>query len=306
MSAWSPEPFAVGDLAELLRADAGLSGERIADPTRRLSGFSALDEQRPGTLTWTRTPLPADADIVAAAIITSPEQAPFEAPVDILPAPSPRTAFALALRRFGRRPRPQGVEPTAVVGADCRLGERVYIGHHAVVGDRVTVGDETVIMENVSVAPGCSIGRRCTVFPGVVIGADGFGYQRDEVSREIIKLEHLGTVVIEDDVEIGANTCIDRGALGATRIRAGARIDNLCHIAHNVDVGERAFVIALAMIGGSVRLGDDSWTAPAAAVRNRLSVGAGATVGMGAVVVRDVADGETVAGVPAKPLPPST
>ena len=119
----------------------------------------------------------------------------------------------------------------------------------------------------------------------------------------LVPFPHLGRVVLEDGVTVGANTCIDRGALGETRVGARTRVDNLVHIAHNVRIGADCAVIAHAMIAGGVVVGDGAWIAPAAAVRNQRSVGAGALVGMGAVVVRDVAPGATVAGNPARERP---
>jgi UDP-3-O-[3-hydroxymyristoyl] glucosamine N-acyltransferase len=132
-------------------------------------------------------------------------------------------------------------------------------------------------------------------------GPVGFGYSRNE-KGELEKFPHLGGVVIEDDVDIGSNTSIDRGTLGNTLIRQGAKIDNLVHIAHNVVVGKHAAVIAHAMIGGSTVIGDYGWVAPSAALMNGIAIGTYATVGLGAVVTKDIPADETWAGIPARPL----
>src|SRR5690606_29288629 len=124
--------------------------------------------------------------------------------------------------------------------------------------------------------------------PGVKIGQPGFGYERN-AAGELVQFPHLGRVIIEDDVHIGANTCIDRGTLDDTIIRSRARVDNLCHISHNVDVVSDTAVIANSMTGGSVSIGSESWIAPSGSIINGVSIGAGATVGMGAVVVKPVA-----------------
>jgi UDP-3-O-[3-hydroxymyristoyl] glucosamine N-acyltransferase len=137
------------------------------------------------------------------------------------------------------------------------------------------------------------------IHAGTVIGADGFGYERNE-DGTFEKFPHLGGVVIEDDVEIGANACIDRGTLAPTRIREGAKIDNLVHIAHNVDVGRHAAVIAHAMIGGGTRIGDYGWVAPCACLRDGIVIGTRSTVGLGAVVTKSIGDDATVMGAPAR------
>jgi len=116
------------------------------------------------------------------------------------------------------------------------------------------------------------------------------------------RFPHIGGVQIEDDVEIGANTCIDRGTLGNTRIRKGAKIDNLVHIAHNVDVGENTAIIANAMIAGSTKIGANTWIAPSACLRDAINIGKDATVGLAALVTKDIPDGELWAGFPARKI----
>ncbi|MFA6455573.1 MAG: UDP-3-O-(3-hydroxymyristoyl)glucosamine N-acyltransferase, partial [Bacteroidota bacterium] len=145
------------------------------------------------------------------------------------------------------------------------------------------------------------IGKNVIIQAGAVIGGDGYGYSRND-KGEFEKFPHVGAVLIEDDVEIGANTCVDRGTLGNTIIREGAKIDNLVHIAHNVTVGKHAAVIAQSMIGGSTVIGDYGWIAPSASLMNGIKIGSKVTVGLGAVVTKNIPDGETWAGVPAQPL----
>lgn len=148
---------------------------------------------------------------------------------------------------------------------------------------------------------GTRIGRNVTVFSGTVIGADGFGYER-RADGGMEKFIHKGGVVIEDDVEIGSNTSIDRGTLGDTILRRGAKVDNQVHIAHNCDVGEDAVVIAQSMIGGSVKIGARAWIAPSVVVMNGIAIGQDAMCGLGSIVTKSVKDGETVMGNPARPL----
>lgn len=211
----------------------------------------------------------------------------------------PRLAFLRAVGRFFSRLRPPaGVHPSAVVDESATIHSTASIGAYCVIGANCVVGARSILYPNVSLMDDVRIGADVVVNSGTVIGADGFGYERNE-TQELEKFPHIGGVVIEDDVEIGSNTSIDRGTLGDTVIRTGARIDNQCHISHNVVIGRHAAVIAQSMVGGSAVVGDYGWLAPAAVLMNQVKVGARATVGMGAVVVKDVAEGSTVMGSPA-------
>jgi UDP-3-O-[3-hydroxymyristoyl] glucosamine N-acyltransferase len=175
--------------------------------------------------------------------------------------------------------------------------------HHTAWIDR----DTTELGQNVSVGANAviqhaTIGDNVTIYPGAIIGSDGFGFShtnRDE-DGALIRFPHYGNVIIEDDVEIGANAVIDRGTLGSTIIRKGAKIDNLVHVAHNADIGEHTALVAHSMIAGSVTIGAGSWIAPHVAIRDRQTIGKGVLAGLGAVIVTDVEDGQTVVGLPAK------
>ena len=218
----------------------------------------------------------------------------------VIVSPNARLDFIRVIRNFFAPARPVGVHPTAVIGDACKIAPTAFVGPLCTIGRNVRIEGDTVIHAGVHIYDGVTIGRGVTIHSGSVIGADGFGYEKnDEGGMEAFP--HIGSVVIEDDVEIGANTCIDRGALGDTRIRQGARIDNLVHIAHNVQIGADAVVIANAMIGGSVRVGDGAWIAPSACIRDRIDIGEGAVVGLASLVTHDVPPGITVLGVPARP-----
>jgi UDP-3-O-[3-hydroxymyristoyl] glucosamine N-acyltransferase len=294
--------FELSELLDLLREEDLLARDPANSGRPTLEGFSAFSEPQAATVSWVKDE-PASWPQVDGLVVIAPAgvEPPRDSEVIVAQVTHPRRAFAKALQRFGRPESPSGIEQTAVLGRETVVADGAYIGHGAVLGNEVAVGEGTVIHENVVIKDRCRVGRDCTIHAGTVIGADGFGYERDE-DGEWIKFEHIGNVVIEDEVEIGANACIDRGALGATLIKRGAKIDNLCHIAHNVVVGERAFVIALTMVGGSTTIEDDVWVAPGAVLRNGVSIGANATVGLGALVLKDVAAGEVVAGAPAKPM----
>lgn len=160
------------------------------------------------------------------------------------------------------------------------------------------IGARTSIAPFVYIGPNVRIGADCVIGPGVCIGQPGFGYEQVD-GRQVYR-PHTGGVVVEDDVHIGANTCIDQGRHRPTRIGRGTRIDNLVHIAHNVEIGEDCLIIALAEISGSCVIGDRAVISPAASIRDWRNVGANARVGIGSVVVKDVPAGETWAGVPAR------
>lgn len=210
---------------------------------------------------------------------------------------NPRLAFIKLLQAWKPALERGGVHPTASVHPEATIDPSATIGAYAVIG-KSSIGAETRIAPHVTIYDNVTIGKDCTINSHTVIGTDGFGYERN-ADGSVEKFPHMGGVEIEDDVEIGANTVIDQGTLSPTRIRSGCKIDNLVHIAHNVQLDENVFVIAHAMLGGSSKIGKNAWIAPGARVLNGLKVGSGATVGMGAVVLRDVDEDQTVTGYPA-------
>lgn len=214
---------------------------------------------------------------------------------------NPRRHFIRLLSALLAAPVPQGNHPTAVIHPSAKLGAGTTVGPLAYVG-ACEIGAETVIHGRAYVADGSVIGCNVVVHPGAVIGADGYGFERNE-DGTLERFPHFGNVVIEDDVEIGANSCIDRGTLGDTVIGQGTKVDNLVHIAHNVKIGRHSVITASSIIAGSADIGDCSWIAPGSAINNKISVGSRTTVGIGSVVVRDIPDGVFVAGVPARKVP---
>lgn len=217
----------------------------------------------------------------------------------VIESDNARLDFLRVVQHFFAPARPHGVSPHATIAASARLAPDAYVGPGCTVGEQVEIGSGTVVHAGVHIYERVRIGKNVTIHSGTVIGADGFGYERND-DGELVKFPHVGGVVIEDDVEIGANTCIDRGSLGDTRVCQGARIDNLVHVAHNTVVGRHAAVIAHAMVGGSTRIGDYAWVAPSACLRDRIEIGEHAVVGLAAVVTKDVPAGATVMGAPAR------
>jgi UDP-3-O-[3-hydroxymyristoyl] glucosamine N-acyltransferase len=213
---------------------------------------------------------------------------------------NPRLAFIRLLQQYFTNTPEYGIHPTAIIDPKARVGEKVFIGPYACIGE-CQIGEETIIQGNVHILSKTIIGKRVSIDAGTVIGTDGFGFERNE-KGELEKFPQIGGVVIEDDVEIGSNVSIDRGSLANTIIGRGTKIDNLCHIAHNVVIGKHCVVIALSMIGGSTRIGDYSHVAPSASIMNKVELGKNVLVGLGAVVTKSVADNLVVKGVPAKPV----
>lgn len=271
----------------------------------RITGAAAIDRAEVGAVSFVTPTGPAAEALLrktkASLVLVREEVAGAHAlEPALLSCANPRLAFIQVLERYFAAPTPAGVHPSAVLDASAQLGADVYVGPLATIGADVVVGDHTAIHAGVHIYHGCSIGAGVTIHAGTVIGADGFGYERTPEGR-LKRFPHIGRVVIEDDVEIGANACIDRGALGTTVVRTGARIDNLVHVAHNVEIGRHSLVIALAMVGGGTTIGDGSLIS-SSALRDNIRVGAGTTVGLGAVVLSDVPDGATVAGSPAREI----
>ena len=203
------------------------------------------------------------------------------------------------------------VDPTATVGRDPRIGPHVSIGARASVGDRVTlhagariypgveIGDDTIVHANTVIRERCRIGRRVVLFANVSIGSDGFGFEPAPGGSGLVKVPQIGTVVIEDDVEVGAGSCIDRAKFGTTSIGACTKIDNLVQIAHNCRIGPGCVIAALTGISGSCTLGRGVRIAGAVGIADHVTIGDGASIGAGSGVMRDIPAGGARLGSPA-------
>jgi len=252
-----------------------------------------------------------------ALLLPSSDSAPASDPPDprLLSVADPRYAFALAARflksreqgsteSVPRNPAPR-IHPTAVLGADVRVGQGTSIGPHAVLGDSVVVGNDCEVLANVTIYAGTVIGDRVLVQAGAVLGATGFGYARNSATGEYIAFPQQGTLAIEDDVEIGANSTIDRGALGETRIGAGTKIDNLVHIAHNCVVGRNVVIASQTGISGSCVIEDGAVLGGQVGLGEHAHIGPGVILGGGAGVLSHKkvhGPGEVFWGRPARPL----
>jgi UDP-3-O-[3-hydroxymyristoyl] glucosamine N-acyltransferase len=245
----------------------------------------------------------------------------------VIETDQPRLWFARAAKLLAPAPHASGVHPTAVIGENVQLGENVSIGPcavigegasigagtrieaGAVIGERVRIGDHCRIYPRVVLYPGTTLGNRVVVHAGAVLGADGFGYVRDSKTGAYTQFPQQGTLVIEDDVEIGANTTIDRGALKQTRIGRGTKTDNLVHVAHNCDIGEDVILVALTGISGSCTVGDGAVIAGQVGIGEHAHIGPGVILGgqagvfSGAKVTNaGLKPGTVLWGTPARPL----
>ncbi len=304
--------FTTAEIAKLLQ------GEVLGDPSVSLTGFATADHARPGDLTFaeTDTYFAAAENSAATAIIADARFS--SAKKVIIRVANARIAFAKALALFFPEPKySPGVHPTAVVagtarvdptahiGPHCVVGERVLIGAHTVlqagnfVGDDSRLGEEVNLFPNVTLYPRTHVGARVRIHAGAVIGSDGYGYVQDAGVHR--KVPQIGNVILGDDVEIGANTTIDRGALGSTVIGRGTKIDNLVQIAHNVQIGEYCLVIAQAGIAGSTKLGKYVILAGQAGLAGHLKIGDKVTISAQSGVMTDIPDGEKWLGSPAQP-----
>jgi len=303
----------LNELAEALGAKLiGPGGEE------EVLGVSGLEDGAPGCVTYAedaRRLEVAEAGPALAVIVPAHLD---ESTKPLLRVSNPRLAYARALSLLMSDPGlPAGVHATAQIGEDVKLGEGVAIGAYAVIGDGSEIGEGTQIHPLVAVGRGVRLGDRCRIFPqvvlydhvslgsdvivhaGAVIGSEGFGYARDgEVS---VRVPHIGTVTIEDNVEIGANCAIDRGTTGATVIGSGTKIDNLVQVAHNVKIGRNCLLAAQVGISGSVTLGDGVVMAGQAGIADHVTIGEKAIGAARVAIWRDVPPGTAVLGMPARP-----
>lgn len=214
---------------------------------------------------------------------------------------NPRLYFLNIVKHFFVVPETPEISTHSVIHSSVKIGNNVTIRPGVVIERDCVIGNYTIIDSNTVVKKGTIIGDNVKIGANNTIGGEGFGYEKNE-SGQYEFIPHIGNVVIEDNVEIGNNTAIDRAVLGSTILRKNSKIDNLVHIAHGVEVGENTMVIANSMIAGSVSLGKNVWVAPSASVLNKLTIGDDSIIGMGAVVLKNVTTGQTVVGNPAKDL----
>lgn len=295
-----------------------LGGKVIGDGEVRVTGLASLDDAGPGQITFLANPkYAAKVATTRAAAVVLPPGAEGHGK-NVIECANPYLAFARLLTLFHVPPRiPRGVAPgatvaeSAVIGGDATIAPGVFVGDRVRLGERVTlhpgvvlyddvvIGDDVTLHANVVVRERCRIGNRVTVHAGTVIGTDGFGYAQDGATH--YKIPQIGIVVVEDDVEIGSNTVIDRAALEATVIRRGTKIDNLVQIAHNCVIGEDCIIISQVGISGSTKIGNRVYLAGQVGVAGHLSIGDNAMVGAKSGVPGTLPGNAAYSGIPAIP-----
>jgi UDP-3-O-[3-hydroxymyristoyl] glucosamine N-acyltransferase len=308
--------FTIKEINEILK------GEIVGNTTHKINGPEQLEKATPNQITfignrkyihlWETSK--ACAAIVNDSLVVEPGENRA-----IIRVKNADLAMAKILEIFNPDP-PQfetDIHPTAVVhetvsiGKGCKIGANCYVGKGVVLGDGVvlypnvsifdetTIGNNTVIWSGTVIRERCEIGNDCIFHTNVSIGADGFGYRPSEDGRSLVKIPHIGNVIVGNYVEIGANSTVDRGKFSSTVIGDGCKIDNLVQIAHNCVLGRSCIMAGSSGLAGSVTLGDGVIIGGSSSIKDHLTIHSGAVVGGGSGVMNDVAAGKTVVGYPA-------
>jgi len=305
-------PFTAAELAKHLQ------GEVLGNGAVVLTGFAPADQAQTGDLTFAENEsyfACAEQSAASAILVDNKFKSAKKVLIRVSNA---RIAFAKVLPLFFPEPAfPSGIHPTAIVATSAKLDPAVHIGPYCVIGERTRIGARSALQEANHVGPDCRLGEDVNLFPnvtlyprteighrvrihsGTVVGSDGFGYVLDGGVHR--KVPQIGNVIIGDDVEIGANVTIDRGALGPTTIGKGTKIDNLVQIAHNVTIGENCLVVAQAGIAGSTQLGNYVVLGGQVGLAGHLKIGNRVSIAAQSGVMHDIKDGEKWFGYPAQP-----
>jgi UDP-3-O-[3-hydroxymyristoyl] glucosamine N-acyltransferase len=287
------------------------------DTDLEITGMAAIETAQPGQLAFIANPkyAPAARTTQASALIVEESFPPVAKPA--LRTKNPQYAYARALRLFhSARPYETGIHPTAVIHPTARIGKNASIGAYVTIGSEVEIGDDCTLLphvviyrgvrigrnflahSHVSIREDCEVGDNVLLQNGVVIGADGFGFAKDDAGKWY-KIVQTGKVVLEDDVEVQANACIDRASLGETRIGRGTKIDNLAHVAHNCTVGEDSMLCAQVGLAGSTEIGKNALLAGQVGVAGHCKIGDGVVITAQSGTHGDIAAGSMVSGSPA-------
>ncbi|MCA9732569.1 MAG: UDP-3-O-(3-hydroxymyristoyl)glucosamine N-acyltransferase [Deferribacteres bacterium] len=296
-----------------------VNGTIDGDERTKIVAVAPIDQAKIGSIAFIVSP---DYDrfletTLAAAVLVRPDSPPTDRSC-LIRVPNPYLAFVRIARELFSigEPQRQGLHATAIVNPTARIGKTLSIGPYSIIEANSVLGDDCIIGNNCTIGKGVKLGNRCQignnvhiangvvlgneviVQSGTVIGSDGFGYAKD--GDTYYKIPHIGQVILEDKVEIGANVTIDRGTFGETRIKKGTKLDNLIHIAHNVVIGENTVIAAQSGISGSTEIGDNVTIAGQVGFVGHIKIGNRTIFGAQAGVTKNVPDGITVSGYPAK------
>ncbi|MEY3397794.1 MAG: hypothetical protein RL220_388, partial [Bacteroidota bacterium] len=300
-----------------------LGGTVEGNPDCKVSGLSKIEEGQQGTLTFLANPkyeehiYTTGASLAIVSKAFSPAK-PLPSGLSLIRVEDAYASFAKLLEAYHQYTLPSpGVDPAASVAADARIGENVYIGASVVIssgvsigdgcriypgsfiGNNTTIGSNTTLYAGVRIYNDCRIGSHCTFHSGVIIGGDGFGFVPNS-ENNYAKVPQIGNVIIEDHVEVGANTTIDRATLGSTIIRKGVKLDNLIQVAHNVDIGENTVIAAQTGIAGSTRIGRDCMIGGQVGIVGHLTIADGVKIAAQSGVGQSITEkGSIVQGSPA-------
>jgi len=313
-------PMKLSQIAAALAAEL-----RLAGPDAEIAGVSAVCAAEPTSLVFAEDPQTLAACLAsrAAAVLSTARLAPPNSAKSLLIAAQPRLAFAQVAHLLRPEEPETGIHPTAVVDPSAKLGEHLSVGPHAVVEAGAVLGDHTRIGAGSVIGAGVHVGAHCRIYPrvvlyprtelgnrvvlhaGVVLGSDGFGYVRDAASGAYLQFPQQGRLILEDDVEIGANSTIDRGALEETRIERGVKIDNLVHLGHNVHVGHDVVIAAQTGVSGSSSIGANAIVGGQVGIGDHAAVGEHVILGSGSGILthkKIQGPGVVFWGRPARPL----
>lgn len=303
----------IRELAKLIEGQVEGSGDID------INGLSGIEKAKSGDLTFAIDEAKLDVAEKSKASCILTNKTIRKSSKALIRVTNPKLSFLIIYNAFNTpKDRESFVHPLATVSGSVTMGKNVWIGPNVSIEEGVKIGDHVIIESGSSIKKNCEIGSFCRIYPnvtlydntrlqknvtlhsGAVIGSDGFGYVKDK--GKIYKFPQLGKVIIEDDVEIGANTTIDRGSLSDTVIGSGTKIDNLCQIAHNVKIGKNALIAAMCGISGGTIIGDNFTMGGQAGVADNLTIGDDVTIGAASVVIGSVKKGSVIWGYPARPI----
>ncbi len=306
--------FSVSDIAKLINGDVE------GDGTIKLNNISRIDQGKPGTLTFLSNPIYAKHiyDTKASAVIVNRDfKAEKEISCVLIRVDDAYGALAKLMNFYNQtKPVKKGIEQPSYISTSSTLGKDIYvgafsyignnttIGNHVkifpnvYIGDNVTLGENTILYSGVKIYPDCIIGKSCIIHGGAVIGADGFGFAPNQ-DGIYVKIDQIGNVILEDNVEIGANSTVDAATIGSTIIKSGVKLDNLVHIGHNCEVEENTVMAAQVGIAGSTKIEKNCVIGGQAGISGHITIGEGTKIGPQSGLMSSVKKGSILLGTPA-------